>query len=84
MSTYVNHASNSHINNGQNQIQQDWENREFNESMISNIKRVTDFLNSFEQSCRGKLALLDEKLTILERQVEYFEAKLTQNEFTEN
>ena len=33
------------------------------------IKRISDFLNSFDTSCRGRLSGLDEQLTRLERKV---------------
>ena len=64
----------------QKQIQQDWSNREYIEVIISNIKKLTDFLNSFELSCKSKLAMLDEKLTKLERQIDFVEAKVTKGE----
>ncbi len=64
----------------QRQIQQDWSNREFIEIIVSNIKKMTDFLNSFELSCRSKLSLIDEKLTKLERQIDYVEAKVTKGD----
>ena len=64
----------------QRQIQQDWSNREYIEVIISNIKKLTDFLNSFELSCRSKMAMLDEKLTKLERQIDFVEAKVTKGE----
>jgi len=61
-------------------IQQDWANREYIEVISQNIKKITDFLNSFDLSCRSKLALLNEKLTNLERKIEYLEARVTKNE----
>lgn len=66
--------------NVQRQIQQDWSNREYIEVVVSNIRKLTDFLNSFELSCRSKLAILDEKLTNLERQIDFIEAKVTKEE----
>ncbi len=83
------HLSVSSLNNStsmptyssvQRQIQQDWSNREFIEIIVSNIKKMTDFLNSFELSCRSKLSLIDEKLTKLERQIDYVEAKVTKGD----
>ncbi|XP_050505133.1 probable protein BRICK1-A [Diabrotica virgifera virgifera] len=56
------------------QIQQDWVNREYIEIITISIKKITDFLNSFDLSCRSKLAGLNEKLTILERKIDYLEA----------
>ena len=67
-------------NSVQNQIQQDWTNREFIEVIITNIKKITDFLNSFELSCKTKLAFLDEKLNNLEKKVEYLEAQVSKSE----
>ena len=64
----------------QRQIQQDWSNREYIEVIVSNIKKLTDFLNTFELSCRSKMAILDEKLTKLERQIDYVEAKVSKGE----
>lgn len=72
--------SGSHYSTVQKQIQQDWSNREYIEVIISNIKKLTDFLNSFELSCKSKLAMLDEKLTKLERQIDFVEAKVTKGE----
>lgn len=70
----------NHYSSVQRQIQQDWTNREYIEVIISNIKKLTDFLNSFELSCRSKMAMLDEKLTKLERQIDFVEAKVTKEE----
>ena len=64
----------------QHQIQQDWTNREYIGVILSNIKKLTDFLNSFELSCKSKLALLDEKLTKLEKQIDFIEAKVTKGD----
>ncbi|KAJ8046601.1 Protein BRICK1 [Holothuria leucospilota] len=62
------------------QIQEDWANREYIELITRNIKKIADFLNSFDTSCRSRLASLNEKLTALERQVEYLEARLSRSE----
>ncbi|XP_047000066.1 probable protein BRICK1-B [Schistocerca americana] len=64
----------------QKQIQQDWANREYIEVITGSIKKITDFLNSFDMSCRSRLATLNEKLTTLERRVEYLEARVTKGE----
>ena len=61
----------------QNQIQQDWNNREFIEVITSSIKKITEFLNTFDMSARSRLAVLNQKLTKLERQVEYIEAQIS-------
>ncbi|KAJ3638167.1 hypothetical protein MTP99_001572 [Tenebrio molitor] len=61
-------------------IQQDWVNREYIEVITVSIKKITDFLNSFDLSCRSKLAVLNEKLTTLERKIDYLEACVTKGE----
>ncbi|XP_060593480.1 probable protein BRICK1-B [Ruditapes philippinarum] len=61
----------------QKPIQQDWANREYIEVITCSIKKIADFLNSFDTSCRSRLATLNEKLTQLERRVEYIEARIT-------
>jgi len=55
-------------------IQKDWEQREVTEAIGTHIKKIVDFLNKFEVSTRFRLAQVNEKLTKLERQVEYMEA----------
>ncbi|XP_031620932.1 protein BRICK1 [Contarinia nasturtii] len=64
----------------QKQIHQDWANREYIEVITTSIKRITDFLNSFDMSCRSRLAVLNEKLTVLERRIDYLEACVTKGE----
>ncbi|XP_072025726.1 probable protein BRICK1-A [Amphiura filiformis] len=64
----------------QRQIQEDWANREYIEVITTNIKKIADFLNSFDTSCRSRLATLNEKLTALERRIEYLEARVTKGE----
>ncbi len=58
-------------------IQQDWNNREFIEIITTSIKKIAEFLNAFDLSARSRLAMLNEKLTKLERQVDYIEARVT-------
>lgn len=60
----------------QGQIQQDWNNREFVEIITSSIKKIAEFLNAFDLSARSRLATLNQKLTTLERQVDYIEARV--------
>ena len=55
----------------QSQVQQDWNNREFIDVITSSIKQITEFLNAFDMSARTRLAMLNERLTTLERQVDY-------------
>jgi uncharacterized protein len=79
----------SSISTPQQAIQADWENREFVETISTGIKRITEFLNNFglpnfhfsshngiEMSTRYRLAVLNEKLTSLERSLEFMEAKV--------
>ena len=49
----------------QRQTQADWVNREYIELITGSIKRIADFLNSFDMSCRSRLSVLNEKLTYL-------------------
>ena len=55
--------------------QQDWANREYIELIAGSIKRIADFINAFDMSCRSRLSTLNEKLSSLERKVDYLEAK---------
>nr|XP_045754975.1 probable protein BRICK1 [Mirounga angustirostris] len=64
----------------QQEIHQDWANWEYIEVITSSIKKITDFLNSFDMSCRSRPATLNEKLTALERRIEYIEALVTKGE----
>ena len=63
----------SHV---QMQIQQDWQNREFIEIIAESIRKITEFLNAFDLSARSRLSALNEKLTALEREVDYIEARV--------
>ena len=38
--------------------------------------------NAFDLSCRTKLANLDEKLTLIEKQIDYLDAKISKNNST--
>ena len=42
-------------------------------------QRISDFLNSFDMSCRSRLSNLNEKLTEIERKVDYLEAKVARS-----
>ncbi|KAG5675926.1 hypothetical protein PVAND_005783 [Polypedilum vanderplanki] len=67
-------ASDTHREAIQRQIHQDWANREYIEVITNSIKKITAFLNSFDMSCRSRLASLNEKLTLLERKIDHLEA----------
>eukprot|EP01095_Lingulamoeba_sp_RSL-Kostka_P005567 TRINITY_DN1694_c0_g4_i1.p1 TRINITY_DN1694_c0_g4~~TRINITY_DN1694_c0_g4_i1.p1 ORF type:complete len:114 (-),score=37.73 TRINITY_DN1694_c0_g4_i1:127-468(-) len=58
-------------------IQQDWNNRDFNESIMVNMKKIITFLNKFDTSTRDKLANINEKISKLERQLDYVESSLS-------
>ncbi len=69
-------ATQAHRETLQRQTQQDWANREYIELISGSIKRIADFLNAFDMSCRSRLSTLNEKLTSLERKVDYLEARV--------
>ncbi|XP_004536816.1 probable protein BRICK1-B isoform X2 [Ceratitis capitata] len=60
--------SSIHREGVQKQIHQDWANREYIEVITANM------------SCRSRLAVLNEKLSTLERRIDYLEACVTQGE----
>ncbi|CAN99710.1 Protein BRICK1 [Caenorhabditis elegans] len=64
----------------QQQLKDDWDNREFEQIIADNIKNIANFLSSFELSCRTKLATLSDKLNLLERKVEFLEARVTKGD----
>jgi len=64
------------LNDIQLQIQRDWANHEYIEVITSSVKKIADFLNGFDLSCRTRLAILNEKLTNLERRMKFVEALL--------
>lgn len=57
-------------------VQSDWKNRESIEKVSQYILRITEFLNKFEQTTRTKLNQLNEKLSVLERKMEFIEASV--------
>lgn len=58
-----------------NAVQADWDNRQFSNSLSLNVRRLFEFLLQFEAATKTKLATLNEKLTVLERQLEFLEAQ---------
>ncbi|KAJ7513765.1 hypothetical protein O6H91_23G013400 [Diphasiastrum complanatum] len=58
-------------------VQADWDNRQFSNGLSLNVRRLFEFLLQFEGTTRSKLAILNEKLTMLERQLEFLEAKIS-------
>ncbi|KAK3279532.1 hypothetical protein CYMTET_12591 [Cymbomonas tetramitiformis] len=61
-------------------VQKDWDHREFVEILRTSVQRLAEFLSNFDSSARGKLAGLNEKLTRLERKMEFVEAVLSTTE----
>ncbi|PAA68882.1 hypothetical protein BOX15_Mlig010811g3, partial [Macrostomum lignano] len=64
----------------QQDVQLDWNQREYIDLIGFTLKRMTDFLNQFDVSCRSKIAQLNEKLTLLERKVDFIEARIKRDE----
>ncbi|CDW58344.1 hypothetical protein TTRE_0000665301 [Trichuris trichiura] len=58
-------------------MQEDWNNREFINVFSVNVKKIADFLTSFELSCRHKFALMNEKLNALEKKIDFLEASVS-------
>ncbi len=50
-------------------------------SSVSTVFKKTELcvMTVLDMSCRGKLAKLDEKLTLMEQKVEYIEARVCEN-----
>ncbi|XP_055338136.1 probable protein BRICK1-B [Paramacrobiotus metropolitanus] len=68
------------LSDHQKNVQQDWANRELIEIVTTSVKKMTDFLNHFDVTCREKLSLMNERLTNLERRVDLLEAMVTKGE----
>ncbi|KAJ3432499.1 protein brick1 [Anaeramoeba flamelloides] len=59
---------------------QDWEDREFIESVSLSILKITEFLNNFDKSTRYRLAKISEKLANLERRMDTIDKILQTSE----
>ncbi|EJW73491.1 hypothetical protein WUBG_15600, partial [Wuchereria bancrofti] len=57
------------------QLREDWNNREYAQVVSDNIRHIADFLCNFELSCRSRIAALSDKVSLLERKVEFLEAR---------
>ena len=57
-------------------IQEDWTNREFLDVLTNAISKMTSFLTEFEASFRYRVTTLNEKLTHLQRRLDYVEARM--------
>lgn len=64
----------------QRQLREDWDNREYAQVVSDNIRHIAEFLGNFELSCRSKIATLSDKVSLLERKVEFLEARLSKGE----
>ena len=58
-------------------VQQDWEEREFVEVIQLNILQIATFLNTMEVTIKGKLANMNDRLVLIERQIQFVEANIT-------
>ena len=56
------------------EFQADWENRQFIQDIQYNFMKITNFLNKFDITTRYRLSVINEKLTRLEREVQYLDA----------
>eukprot|EP00039_Didymoeca_costata_P019139 m.336395 g.336395 ORF g.336395 m.336395 type:complete len:68 (+) comp17839_c0_seq1:218-421(+) len=59
-----------------NPIQKDWENRQFVSEVAKGIQSIAGFLNEFDLSTRYRLAKLNERVSSLERSLDYMETKV--------
>ncbi|KHJ96257.1 complex 1 protein [Oesophagostomum dentatum] len=59
----------------QRQLREDWDNREYEQLMKYNYARIM-WWNASELSCRSKLATLSDRLNLLEKKVEFLEARV--------
>lgn len=72
--------SKPHFTPVQKQLKDDWDNREYAQVISDNIKSIANFLSCFELSCRSKIAALSDRVTILEKKVEFIEGRITKGE----
>ncbi|EFJ15440.1 hypothetical protein SELMODRAFT_9224, partial [Selaginella moellendorffii] len=56
-------------------VQADWENRQFTGALALNVRKLFEFVLQFESTTRNKIAILNDKLTALERKLEFLEAQ---------
>ncbi|KAH7433401.1 hypothetical protein KP509_07G067500 [Ceratopteris richardii] len=56
-------------------VQADWDNKQFSNALSLHVKRLFEFVLQFESTTKSKLAEINEKLTMLERQLEFLEAQ---------
>ncbi|KAI6198300.1 Complex 1 LYR protein and Methyltransferase type 11 domain containing protein [Aphelenchoides fujianensis] len=58
----------------QQQLSADWDNREFNYLIAEQVKQIADNVGQFYLTSLNKLASLNDKVTRLERKIEFLEA----------
>jgi len=57
-------------------VQHDWEQRDYTQAIQLGVTQLTAFLNEFDGTTRGRLALLNSKLARVERRMTLVEATL--------
>mmetsp|Transcript_35644 Transcript_35644/g.57256 ORF Transcript_35644/g.57256 Transcript_35644/m.57256 type:complete len:458 (-) Transcript_35644:625-1998(-) len=57
-------------------IVEDWQNREFIETVEIAVRKCVDFLNNFHESAKYRLSVVDARLSTLERKLDFLEASL--------
>jgi FKBP-type peptidyl-prolyl cis-trans isomerase len=57
-------------------VNQDWSQREFVESVEVSVRKCVSFLNHFQESTSYRLSLVDQRLTSLGRKLDYLEAQV--------
>ncbi|KAG4090478.1 hypothetical protein H8356DRAFT_954539 [Neocallimastix lanati (nom. inval.)] len=58
-------------------IKENWENREFVEVVSHGLSRLTNFLTDIEKNSQYKLATLNEKLSIIEKNLSIIECRVS-------
>ncbi|KAJ7556990.1 hypothetical protein O6H91_05G107400 [Diphasiastrum complanatum] len=58
-------------------VQEDWDNRQFSNVLSLNVRCLFEFLLQFDKqgTTRSKLAILNDKLKMMERRLEVLEAQ---------
>jgi len=60
-------------------IQQNWNDREFIELVTLSIGKMTSFLNDFDASFKYRMAILNSKMAELEKKMDYIETRIGLN-----
>ncbi|CAJ0581947.1 unnamed protein product, partial [Mesorhabditis spiculigera] len=64
----------------QTQIRYDWDSRADEQIISQKVKHIAACLAEFETSCRNKLAALSDKICLLEKKVEFLEARVSRGD----